>query len=98
MQDYSFQVPIFGASQNIIMNALDVVYNDHCMACNGRLAGAVVALGAPVSGLVHRQCLQNVDYTRGWMHPYPVTYYREASLVQLSRGRSPPTQQLLADK
>lgn len=90
MQDYSFRVPILGGHQDILMNALDVIYNDHCIACNMRLAGAVVALGSPVSGLAHRQCLHLIDYSKGWMHPFPITYYKDASLVQLGRGKSPP--------
>jgi len=34
--------------------------------------------------LVHRQCLHNVDYARGWQHPYPAYYYRERSLAGMA--------------
>lgn len=94
MQDYSFSVPIFGGSRTIVMNALDVVHSDHCHVCRCRLGGAaVVALGTPICALVHQQCLPMVNYSDGWQHPFPVSTYRDAALVHIARGRSPPINQ-----
>lgn len=91
MQDYSFHVPIFGGHQTILMNGIEVVFSERCVHCGHRLDGAVVAVGSPLSALAHRQCMQFIDYARGWPHEYTVHYYRDRSLVGLgSRGKSPP--------
>lgn len=90
MQDYSFNVPIFGGYQSITMNAMDVIYSHHCHACRCPLSGAVVALGTPICALVHSQCLAMVNYSAGWQHQYPVSTYKEAALAGLGRN-SPPS-------
>lgn len=79
--DYSFEVPVLGGTQRIIVNVLDVVHAAHCPVCERALAGAIVAIGSPYSTLLHRECMNNFDYTRPWQHRFPAAVYREQALA-----------------
>ena len=90
MQDYSFLVPIFGGSQTINMNAMDIIHTNFCVVCSRELIGAVVALGTPICAIVHRHCVHMVDYAKGWQHQFPVSSYRDAAMASLVRQRNSP--------
>jgi hypothetical protein len=98
MDDYSFEVPLFGGSLNrsIRVNALDVVHCDQCMVCGGRLQGAVVCIGKPYSCMLHKHCMHNLSFARGWPHRYPASYYVDMCFA--SEAASNVQQQIESNK
>lgn len=103
--DYSFEVPVLGGTQRVLVNAIDVVHSLHCHVCSRTLTGAVVALGSPYSTLLHRECLNNFDYTQPWQHRFPAAVYREQAMAshfqppaRVSPPPAPLAQQRLAER
>jgi hypothetical protein len=47
----------------------------YCVTCTKPIAGHAVAVGEPVYGLVHVDCVAMLDLTRTWSHPLPAVVY-----------------------